>query len=81
MNVKYNFSILGACSHIIVTDFYVEAVQNPQGFVSTKCGSYKNYELGLCANEKKVHLGGNLSKQDAGVYYLYTNPESPYSKE
>lgn len=79
----YNVSICvsGACSHIIVTDYYVEAVANPKGFVSTECSSYENYQLGLCSNGSTVSLGGILSIQDAGVYYLDTNAESPYSKE
>lgn len=65
---------------MIVTDFYVEAIQNPDGFVATKCNSFIDYVLGLCGN-KTVTLGGDFSLEDAGDYFFYTNPESPYSKE
>lgn len=73
-------SFSATCGHVIVTDFYVEAVQNPKGFVATKCDSYADYLLGVCGN-KTVTLGGDFSVADAGDYFFRTNPESPYSKD
>lgn len=62
-------------------DYYLEAVRDPDGFVSTECSDYVLYEWGLCDNNKKITFGGNLTISDAGKYYFDTNSESPYSKE
>lgn len=59
----------------------MEAVQNPSGFVSKKCKSYLAYKLGLCKFKKSLSIGGNLTIKDAGVFYLKTNSDKPYSKE
>lgn len=63
------------------TEYFPEAISNANGFVSTKCVSYEEYDAGSCADNKKITLGGELTLEDEGVYYLYTNPEKPYSKE
>lgn len=69
------------CSHTIVRDYYLEALKNPEGFVSKQCDSYENYKNGLCDGNKALTIGGDLSLEDAGLYYLRTNPLPPYSKE
>lgn len=70
-----------SCSHERSHEFYLEAVKNSDGFVSTDCGSYLLYALDKCDSNRTVTIGGDLTIEDAGNYYLYTNSESPYSKE
>lgn len=67
------------CSHVIVTAFVVESIQNPEGFSSIKCDSYENYLVGVCATNDRVALGGDLVGHQ-GIYFFETNPEKPYSK-
>lgn len=67
------------CSHVIVTAFFVESIENPNGFLSTKCSSYEDYIAGVCDENDKVPLGGNLEGKE-GSYFCETNPEKPYSK-
>lgn len=70
-----------ACSHMIVTDYFVESIYNTNGFVAIRCASYEEYEAGSCASNKHITFGGELAAEDVGDYYLDTNSEKPYSKE
>lgn len=65
---------------MIVNEFYLESVENPVGFLSTKCDSYENYLSGACDGNDKLPLGGDLLGRE-GDYYFETNPEKPYSKQ
>lgn len=73
--------VLGECGHRRAHEYFVEAVNNPKGFVSKKCSSYLQYELGLCKKSKTLNIGGEFSTKDAGSYYLKTNSRKPYSKK
>lgn len=55
-------------------------MENPSGFLSTKCDSYESYLGGACDGNDKVALGGDLVGLE-GDYYFETNAEKPYSKE
>lgn len=68
------------CDHGIGLDYFIESVENPLGFVATKCDSYENYLAGLCDGNDQVTLGGDLLGHE-GDYYFLTNAEKPYSKE
>lgn len=58
----------------------MESLENPLGFVATKCDSYENYIEGRCDGNDRVTLGGDLGGRE-GDYYFETNAEPPYSKE
>lgn len=75
------WGVVAACSHSRAPEYYVEAVWNPEGFVSRRCGSYEEYEGGKCEEGRSLTVGGDISIEDEGVYYLRTNSESPYSRE
>lgn len=84
MNGKTNFVLyvsIESCSHNIVKAYFSESITNTNGFVSTKCESFEEFELGSCMNNKKITLGGTLSPEDEGVYYLHTNKWKPFSKQ
>lgn len=59
--------------------FFVEAVENPGGFLSVRCGSYEEYVSGSCGDNDKVALGGDVEEHE-GTFYFETNPQYPYSK-
>lgn len=63
------------------TEYFVEAVGNPSGFVAKQCSSYFKYKLGLCKFKKSLSIGSDLTVADAGLFYLKTNSEAPYSIE
>lgn len=67
------------CSHVIVTAFYIEAVQNPNAFKSLKCESYEYFLSGGCDQNESVTVGGDLEGVE-GEFYCETNPQKPYSK-
>lgn len=78
---SYNVFVVDPnCSHGIVLRYFVESLENPFGFVATKCDSYESYLEGKCDGNDKVTLGGDL-RDHQGDYYFETNAESPYSKE
>lgn len=68
------------CDHDIGVSYFLESVENPIGFVATKCDSYGNYLSGLCDGNDQVTLGGDLLGHE-GDYYFLTNAEKPYSIE
>lgn len=68
------------CDHDIGIYYFLESVENPIGFVATKCDSYESYLAGLCEGNDQVTLGGDLLGHE-GDYYFLTNAEKPYSKE
>lgn len=72
---------VASCSHERSTLLFIEAVYNPNGFVSTECDSYLYYLLNTCSGNKNLTLGGNLTINDAGEYFFKTNSQSPYSLE
>lgn len=59
----------------------MEAIENPIGFVAKECSSYFAYKLGLCKEKNSLSIGGNLTINDAGLYYLKTNSRKPFSRE
>lgn len=67
------------CSHVIVNEFLIEAIENPDAFLATKCDSYEKYLAGECDGNERVALGGDLSNLQ-GNFYFQTNPQPPYSK-
>lgn len=67
------------CSHLRSCEYFNEALQNPGGFLATKCDSYENYLSGACDGNDQVALGGGLLGHE-GDYYFLTNAESPYSQ-
>lgn len=77
---KIELVFLDDCSHLKAYKFYTEAVQNGDGFVSTQCPNYGFYIINICRNSPTVTMGGNLTLEDSGIYYLTTNSEEPYSK-
>lgn len=66
------------CSHVIVTAFFIEAIENPNAFSSLKCDSYENFLIGVCNENESVTVGGNLVGVD-GSFFFQTNPQKPYS--
>lgn len=64
---------------MIVNEFLMEAIENPEGFLATKCDSYEEYLSGNCFDNEKVALGGDVANYQ-GVFYFQTNPQRPYSK-
>lgn len=71
--------VLG-CNHEIGQYYLIESVENPNGFVSTKCDSYENFLAGSCEGNDRVALGRELAGHE-GDYFFETNAEKPYSKE
>lgn len=75
------YLLLDLCSHKRAYEFFTESLSNPDGFVSTLCGSYENYKNGICDSNFKVSLGGKEVDSLVGDYYLDTNAKAPFSKE
>lgn len=73
--------VVDLCSHKRAYEFFTESIKNPNGFVSTLCLSYEDYENESCAFNYNATLGGEQVDYLDGNYYFNTNAEPPYSKE
>lgn len=77
-NVVMYFS--GSCSHGRSEYLFMESIEDSEAFLSKKCDSYDNYLSGACDDNETVAMGGDLTPENAGTYYLETNSEYPYSQ-
>ncbi|RZC40197.1 Lipase domain containing protein [Asbolus verrucosus] len=66
------------CDHHRSWKYFIEAVLNPNVFLSTKCGSWDQFKSLTC-DEQQVAMGDLKSKQ-TGDFYLETNKEKPFAK-
>uniref|UniRef100_A0A1B6MCF6 Lipase domain-containing protein n=1 Tax=Graphocephala atropunctata TaxID=36148 RepID=A0A1B6MCF6_9HEMI len=67
------------CSHRRSYKYFAESVTS-DGFISTTCDTWEDYEQGQCTNNTKTVMGENVDISANGCYYLYTNPSRPYAK-
>lgn len=70
--------LLAFCSHHRSYLYYIEAVKN-QTLEATQCSSYVFYLMGVCPENKKIDVGGDISLGDSGNYYLKTNSDEPFA--
>uniref|UniRef100_A0A1B6MCA6 Lipase domain-containing protein n=1 Tax=Graphocephala atropunctata TaxID=36148 RepID=A0A1B6MCA6_9HEMI len=68
---------IGFCSHKRSYLYFAESITS-LGFISTVCDSWHDYKRKLCQNHTKNVLGEHVDQRFLGVYYLYTNPSSPF---
>lgn len=66
------------CSHARSSKIYAESILNENGFVAMLCekSRYSNYK---CNKNELSLLGYASSPNTRGVYYLRTNPASPFA--
>lgn len=52
--------------------YYVIAVRE-LGITATKCGSWVQFQLGLCRGNQQAKFGGRYAPRQTGTYYDYVN--------
>jgi hypothetical protein len=68
------------CSHKLSWRFYVESVLFRSSlFLSTQCGSWREYESGKCDGNTQIHMGINAAPF-TGNFYLRTDSIAPFSR-
>ncbi|XP_072381633.1 pancreatic lipase-related protein 2-like [Diabrotica undecimpunctata] len=72
--------VVGRCSHLLSIQYYLESVLTGN-FKSRKCGSYDEFNSGMCNNSTISYMGQyNVDKEALGTYFLQTNIQSPYAR-
>ncbi|KAL3267077.1 hypothetical protein HHI36_011217 [Cryptolaemus montrouzieri] len=72
-------SISHTCNHMRAISLFIEGIQYPDHFTSTKCANYETYitNPSLC-DGLTVHMA-DLFTEVEGIFYLRTNAQPPYS--
>lgn len=67
------------CSHLVVVDYYVEAILKPDSLVSVRCRNWAFFRARRCT--KDIASMGTLPPDDDnhlnGYYYMVTNRRAP----
>ncbi|XP_026749596.2 phospholipase A1-like [Galleria mellonella] len=70
---------LVVCSHMKVTLYWWQAVENPKKFIAVKCDSIQDARLANCYNNTVTnYVGIKTDFKKPGIYYLSTSNEFPY---
>ncbi|RZC37568.1 Pep M12B propep and/or Lipase domain containing protein, partial [Asbolus verrucosus] len=56
-------------------------VENPGTLMATECYNILAFDTGVCQYNKKIDIGGELTRKDDGIYYLHTGPKKPFGKD
>ena len=69
------------CSHHRAPEYYAESIRSVIGFWGWKCQSYIYYLFGMCkpVSEFQAQAGEDSRSSYDGMYFLNTNPVSPYA--
>ncbi|XP_044746381.1 phospholipase A1-like [Coccinella septempunctata] len=66
------------CDHSRAWQFFNEAIDVPDSFLSWQCESYKDFRDGKCQNNLIVPMS-DIETEEQGEFYLITNYDPPYS--
>ncbi|XP_046821663.1 endothelial lipase-like [Vespa crabro] len=71
----------GSCSHLRAYELFAESINSKIGFHAKKCENYVRFKLGLCNKKLSLTMGG-IKKHfiEKGIFFLDTNPVSPFAK-
>ncbi|KAJ3642078.1 hypothetical protein Zmor_024896 [Zophobas morio] len=70
--------LIGICSHARSWQYFTNATARPGTILAEKCKSNNNFKNGKCNNSRIIDLGGDITVEDEGRYYLKTNSEPPF---
>ncbi|KYN16118.1 Pancreatic lipase-related protein 1 [Trachymyrmex cornetzi] len=72
----------GSCSHARSYQYFAESITSHVGFLARSCDSFSKFKSGLCNDTHASMMGGHKSLfRPSGIYYLMTNPSSPFAIE
>ncbi|CAG2062919.1 unnamed protein product [Timema podura] len=80
-NKQYGCGIdlTGACSHLRAVAFYAESTTSSVGFYGTRCGTWNDYNNGICSTNVKQIMGAHTPDSARGSFYLWTKNNKPYA--
>ncbi|XP_057321353.1 pancreatic lipase-related protein 2 isoform X1 [Microplitis mediator] len=67
------------CSHNRAWRYYVESINNPRGFPSTRCQRWRP-NLRSCTWKNDAFMGFATDPRTRGIFYLRTNSRTPFAK-
>ena len=67
------------CYHNRAFEFYAEAINSANSFISRKCYNYENFTKGFCDDNETVSFpGAQKIIKPRGTYYLQTDSKRPF---